>query len=51
MGEEISRQFSETGKKQGDDEVRVILEMLKEGRITAEEAEKLINALRGKHRS
>lgn len=45
MGEEISRQFHESQSK-SDDEVTMILEMLKEGKITAEEAERLINAIK-----
>ena len=47
MGEEISREFTEstrTNKSEG--EIRIVLEMLQEGRITAEEAEKLINAIK-----
>jgi len=45
MGEEISRQFHESQSK-SDEEVTLILEMLKEGKITAEEAERLINAVK-----
>jgi len=45
MGEEISRQFHESQSK-NDDEVTMILEMLKNGKITAEEAERLINAIK-----
>ena len=45
MGEEISRQFHESQSK-NDDEVTMILEMLKSGKITAEEAERLINAIK-----
>jgi hypothetical protein len=49
MGEDLSRQFSETygGTKNKDDEpVRIILEMLKEGKISVEDAEKLLNAIK-----
>jgi hypothetical protein len=45
MGEEISRQFHESRPK-GDEEIAMILDMLKEGKITAEEAERLINAIK-----
>jgi len=49
MGEEFSRQFHEAQKQEGkDNEVRMVLEMLKESKISAEEAEKLINALKGR---
>ncbi len=47
MGEEISREFHESQSK-SDDEVTMILEMLKDGKITAEEAERLINAIKEK---
>jgi hypothetical protein len=45
MGEEISRQFHESQSK-SEEEVTMILEMLKDGKITAEEAERLINAIK-----
>ncbi len=50
MGEEFSRRFSEAqhGAGSKDREVDMILEMLKEGKISAEEAERLINAVRSK---
>jgi len=49
MGEEFSRQFHDTfGTSRGKEEeaIRLVLEMLKEGKISVEEAEKLINALK-----
>ena len=49
MGEDISRQFHETfsGSKGKEEEaVRLVLEMLKEGKLSVEDAEKLINALK-----
>ncbi len=47
MGEEISREFTEsTHTNRNEGEIRIVLEMLQEGRITAEEAEKLINAIK-----
>ena len=50
MGEEFSRQFHEhhreDRREQGSREVDMILELLKEGKISAAEAEKLINAVR-----
>lgn len=47
MGEEFSREFKEsTGGNKNEGEIRVVLEMLQEGRISAEEAEKLINAIK-----
>ena len=49
MGEEISRQFHEGRPRHKDAEIMMILDMLKEGKISAEEAEKLINALKAKH--
>ena len=45
LGEEISRQFHESRPKR-DQEVEIILEMLAEGKISAEEAERLIRAVR-----
>jgi hypothetical protein len=55
MGEEFSRRFSETQREtqQGggasrEHGVDMILDLLKEGKISAEEAERLINALRSK---
>ncbi len=45
MGEEISRQFHESQSK-SDEEITMILEMLMDGKITAEEAERLINAVK-----
>ncbi len=51
MGEEFSRRFSETQQGGGasrEHGVDMILDMLKEGKISAEEAERLINALRSK---
>lgn len=54
LGEEFSRKFHETfqGKKsgKGTDEVKMVLEMLDEGKITIEEAERLINAIKNKDR-
>ena len=47
MGEDMSRHFHES-RSQRDEEIQVILEMLKDGKITAEEAEKLINAVKGR---
>ena len=50
MGEEFSRRFSETqgGAGSQDREVDMILQLLKDGKISAEEAERLINAVRSK---
>ncbi len=52
MGEEFSRRFSETQQQGGgasrDRGVDMILDLLKEGKVSAEEAERLINALRSK---
>lgn len=51
MGEEFSRQFHEShhgGSNSSTREVDMILDMLKEGKLTAEEAERLINAIRAK---
>ncbi len=50
MGEEFSRRFSEARQGEGsrDREVDTILELLKGGKISAEEAERLINAIRSK---
>jgi hypothetical protein len=47
MGEEVSRQFHEAQSK-SDREVTIVLDMLKEGKISAEEAERLIRAIREK---
>ena len=51
MGEEFSRQFHEARRGEGRSdpqrEVDMILEMLKEGKISTEEAERLIKAVRG----
>ena len=47
MGEEISRKFHEKSRDR-EDEISLILDMLKEGKISAEEAEKLIRAIREK---
>jgi len=48
MGEEISRQFHEGRGRGGGEEIKMILDMLGEGKISAEEAEKLINAIKAK---
>ncbi len=48
MGEEFSRRFHESRRPKKDEDITMILEMLREGKITAEEAERLISALRGK---
>lgn len=50
MGEEFSRHFSEAqgGAGSRDREVDMILQLLKDGKISAEEAERLINAVRSK---
>jgi hypothetical protein len=45
MGEEISRQFHEA-RSGTDEEVAMVLEMLREGKISAEDAERLIRAIR-----
>jgi hypothetical protein len=46
MGEEVSRQFHESSRGR-DEEIKVILDMLRDGKISAEEAERLINAVKG----
>ena len=49
MGEQISRQFHENRPGRGrDEEVKIVLNMLQEGKISAEEAERLINAIKAK---
>lgn len=49
MGKKASHKYSHhTGRKKEDGDIRLVLEMLQEGRITAEEAEKLINAIKAK---
>ncbi|HUV06937.1 MAG TPA: DUF4097 family beta strand repeat-containing protein [Spirochaetia bacterium] len=46
MGEEMSRHFHES-RPHRNEEIQMILGMLREGKISAEEAEKLIRALKG----
>jgi hypothetical protein len=50
MGEDFSRRFTEAqhGAGSRDREVDMILELLKDGKISADEAERLINAVRNK---
>jgi hypothetical protein len=48
MGEEFSRRFQEAQPGGREREVDMILELLKDGKISAEEAERLINAVRAK---
>ena len=49
MGEEISRQFHENRPgRNRDEEIKMVLNMLQEGKISAEEAERLINAIKTK---
>jgi len=51
MGEDISREFTESTRgNKNEGEIRIVLEMLQEGRISAEEAEKLINAIKTSRR-
>jgi len=53
MGEEVSRQFhsarasSQSAQSQRQEEITLILDMLKEGKLSPEEAERLIKAVRG----
>ncbi|MBN1412974.1 MAG: hypothetical protein JW969_19195 [Spirochaetales bacterium] len=50
MGEEMSRNFweSKPEKEEHEEEIRMVLTMLKEGKISTEEAERLINAIKSK---
>jgi len=48
MGEEFSRRFHEGEPASREREVDMILDLLKEGKISAEEAERLINAVHAK---